>query len=671
MSDAIKERYEWLQKRIKLADEAYFADEESGISDSEYDDMVKEVGNIEKEHPHLKVDDSISDSVGTTTKVTGFAKIAHTVPMLSISKSLVPQDYLDWDAGVCAALGVSSFQKAVERKMDGGSLSVVYVGRKLSRAVTRGDGGVGDLITDNARVIKGIPHELPESITLDDGTVYTVPEDFLEVRGEVFMPRAVFNALNDELIAAGKEPYANARNTASGSMKLKDPKACQARGLEFMAYILLDASVRFQSTRLSVLAKLGFQANQAKCISDPNAVSKYCDLTDDNRDKIPYDIDGMVIKVNDTNLYDELGSTSASPRWVNAWKFKPTRAETVLESVDIQVGRTGNITPVANVAPVSLNGTTVRRATLHNFDEIALRLDLHEGDTVIMEKGGEIIPKIVGVVVEKRVPGAKPVVPPKSCPECGSDVEKAPGQVDHYCTNMLCPAQLLGFLEHFVGRRAMNVESVGPSVIELLVESGLVKHPIDFYALDKTQLVGLGDIRDRRADNIISGINSSKVRGLAPLIYGLGIRHVGENTAKDLAKAFGTMEDFVSAPYEDLVSLDGVGEITAASIRKYIDSNSDVMLAFKRFGLKTHHIMDVQGDSFKGETVCITGTLPGVDRDTATVILEKNGARVTGSVSKKTTILVAGADAGSKLKKATDLGIKQMSWPEVLERIGT
>ena len=663
----IDERYKYLQDTIAKANESYFSDEPSNLSDSEYDDIMKEIADIEAANPQFKVASSVTEVVGTSRKESGFEKCLHTRKMLSIANSLTPDEFTNnWYASTLEAVK-KPFSMCIERKIDGASLSLVYINRVLERAVTRGDGETGDLVTDNAKVISTVPHTLPETITIG-GTTYKVPDE-LEVRGEVYMSRESFAAYNRKLEAAGKEPAANPRNTASGSLKLKDPVECASRNLGFKAYILFLDEIGLQSQRLAALKELGFDANGYALTSDPKKVVAYCQESDDRRKTIPYDIDGMVIKVDDISTCNSLGQTSKAPKWATAWKFKPERAFTKLVDISVQVGRTGSITPVANVEPVVLNGTTVKRATLHNYDEILLRLDLHEGDTIIMEKGGEIIPKVVGVDVSKRVPGAERIAVPHNCPECGSVLEKPEDIVDYYCVNKQCPAQLQAYFEHFVSRKAMNVESVGPEIIADMIEAGLISHPIDLYDLTDSQVRGVGSLKEKGAARVMSGIESSKDRGLAALIYGLGIRYVGESTAKNIAKVFVTIEDLIAASLDDIRAVDDVGETTSESLYNYIRDNSELLLTFKRLGVRTNHIVDIQGNSFENEIVCITGSLPNIDRESAKVILEKNGAKVTGSVSKKTTILVHGEDAGSKLAKATELGTLLLTWEEVLVRI--
>ncbi|MDR2583002.1 MAG: NAD-dependent DNA ligase LigA [Fibromonadaceae bacterium] len=649
------ERIKELTLKLSEANRLYYEGKTTLFSDIEFDATLKELEALEKEYPELKRADSPTKTVGKEN-LSDFMRIAHKTPMLSIANTYSEAEVLDWQRQLHSLIS-DEIEYACEIKIDGVSMSLLYIDGKLVRGLTRGDGEAGDDVTANIKTIKDIPHILKNA-----------PNGELEVRGEIYMEHRAFEKLNEEMISLGKTPYANPRNTAAGSLKLKDPKETEKRELRFFAYQIphpvsyaatpLEAGTfnsKFHSQNLDLLKNLGFRVFEYFVKDSVQGIFEARDYFDNLRKTLPFDIDGMVVKVNSIFQQQEAGRNSKAPRWAIAYKFKAERVYSELLSIDVQVGRTGKITPVANLKPVQLGGTTVKRATLHNFDEIK-RLDLRIGDFAGIEKGGEIIPKIVEVQTEKRPPNTEPVKEPEFCPVCGEKLQKE--DVDLRCENLQCKAQLLGFLEYFVSRKVMEIENLGEALLEVLLDNGIIKDVWDIYYLKKEQLSALDKMGDRSAQIVLEGIEKSKSNSLERLIAGFGIRHLGVNGAKILAKHFKNLDAVAKAEKKELENINGIGEIIAESVYDFFHSNlgEEWVKKIKEIGINTEY-KGVSGTLFAGQTVVLTGTLPTLDREEAKAILETNGAKVTSSVSKKTSWVLAGENAGSKLENAKSLGI--------------
>ena len=643
--DEIKSRIRELTLKIKEANHLYYKGKTTLFSDFEFDATLKELEALEKEHPEFRQADSPTQTVGKESPG-DFSRIAHKVHMLSIANTYSETEVLDWERQLHGLIE-GQIEYVCEVKIDGLSMSLLYKDGKLVRGLTRGDGEAGDDVTANIKTIKDIPQFLPNA-----------PSGELEVRGEVYMEHSTFEKLNEDLISQGKTPYANPRNTAAGSLKLKDPKETEKRNLRFFAYQKLPTpnyQLSTHSEDLAFLKKLGFWVFEYFVKDSVQGIFDARDYFDGLRKTLPFDIDGMVVKVNSISQQKEAGRTSKAPRWAIAYKFKAERVYSELLSIDVQVGRTGKITPVANLKPVLLGGTTVKRATLHNFDEIK-RLDLRIGDFVGVEKAGEIIPQIVDIKTELRPSDAGSVEEPEFCPVCGEKLLKE--DVDLRCENMQCRAQLQGFLEYFVSRKVMEIENLGQALIEMLLNKGMIMEVWDIYSLKKDELAALDGMAEKSAQTVMDGIEKSKNNSLERLLAAFGIRHVGINGAKILARHFKYLDAVAKAEKKELENINGIGEIIAESIYKFFHSplGEDWLKKIKEIGINTEY-KGSSGTLFAGQTVVLTGTLPTLDREEAKAILEANGARVSSSVSKKTSWVLAGENAGSKLEMARKLGI--------------
>lgn len=640
-----------LRRELNEANLSYYRDHVSLMADVDFDFKLRELAALEDLHPEFFDAESPTLRVGVDLS-DDFAKKDHLFPMLSISNV-----YGDEECSKFLADVQKSFSKQVEfivePKIDGASLSLVYEDRQFQYAVTRGDGQRGDLVSANARAIMDIPMVLPSS----------APAVRLEVRGEVYMSHKDFQFLNAQLVEAGDAPMQNPRNCASGTLKLKDSREVSRRRLRFFAYQILMEEDLFncQSAVLHALAEYGFVANDFLLCTKEEEVLQFCQDYGARRSELAHDIDGMVIKVNDFEQRKQLGFTAKSPRWAAAYKFAAEQAETVLESVELQVGRTGVITPVANLSPVSLCGTTVKRATLHNFDEIA-RLDLHLGDRVVVEKGGEIIPKIVEVLIDQRPASALPVSVPETCPSCSSQLLKKEGEVALRCDNISCPDQLQRWCEHFVSRTALNIESIGPALIEQLIESQKIRQPLDLFDLSQEDLLSLERMGEKSAQNVLESLKLALRNTSDKLLHALGIPMVGRTVAQNLMKEFADLNELARASAEELKKMDGISDKIASSIVGYFSQEQNQAMLQKAaelgFDFKG---LEKQGGVLLGKTVVITGTLPSLSREEARAMMEGAGAKVASSVSKKTHYLLAGEDAGSKLTKAQDLGVQILS----------
>lgn len=645
-----KDRIEFLRKELTDLNYKYYVLDQSDVSDYEFDQMMNELKQLEKENPELDSPGSPTHRVGgQITKI--FPTVRHERRMYSLDNSYSFDDIKDWATRVAKSID-EKVEYVCELKYDGLSISILYENGQLVQAVTRGDGFQGDDVTHNVRTIRSVPLHLRGKY----------PQRFY-IRGEIIMPKKSLDKLNEERKKEGLEPYANPRNTASGSLKLQDSEAVAKRGLDcYLYYVLTDE--RGYSTQWDSLqhAKdMGFKVgNYARLCTNLEEVTAFIEHWNTERYHLPFEIDGVVIKVNSISEQEELGYTAKSPRWAIAYKFKAEKVETQLLSVDYQVGRTGAITPVANLKPVLVAGTTVKRASLHNQDFIA-NMDLRINDIVFVEKGGEIIPKIVDVNYDKREPGTIKLEFIKNCPACGTPLVREPGEAAHFCPNeKACPPQVMGRMEHFVSRRAMNIDSVGAETVSMLYENGLIKDISDFYTLKKEQLIGLDRMADKSAQNIIDGIENSKQIPFEKVLYALGIRHIGETMAKKLAKRFKSIEGLQNATLEELENTADVGNKIAISIQEYFAKPEHLALIdrLKKAGLhfETEDSQEEISHILEGKTFLFTGKLTAFTREHAEELVEKNGGRNISTVSKNLDYLVVGEKAGSKLKKAEQLG---------------
>ncbi len=621
---------------------------------------MRELLDLEQAFPELITPDSPSRRVGGAP-LKSFKTIEHKVPMLSLDNTYSREELEEFSKRVHKGLGGASFFYFVEEKIDGVSIALVYEKGLLKLGATRGDGRYGDDITENIKTLGSIPLRLPAAGNKFKGLV----PDLLEVRGEAYISKDQFEAINRDKEADGDELFANPRNACAGSLKLLDPKLVAKRKLSAFVHGLARFEGKnppaSQSEAMALLRDLGFKViPDAQRCKDMAEVFGRVDAIEKKRGGLPYDIDGVVVKVDSFEDQMTLGMTSKSPRWMIAYKYAAEQAETVLEDIKIQVGRTGVLTPVAILKPVQLAGTTVSRASLHNQDEIE-RLDVRVGDYVLIEKSGEIIPQVISVVVSKRKGNPAKFIFPKSCPSCGEKVGKYAAEVAVRCLNPLCPAQLKRALKHFAGREAMDIENLGVSIIDQLVEKVLVKDLADLYTLKITDVEALERMGEKSANNLIEGIEQSKKRPLHQLIFGLGILDVGVHTAFILAGKFGSLEALSEAKTEDLETLREIGPVTAESIGHFFsqDSTHRLLRKMKDAGVRTDLVEKIEGHHpLRGKTIVLTGTLEKMERSEAEALLRKLGAHPSGSVSKKTDILVAGPGAGSKLAKAQELGIE-------------
>ena len=667
-------RYFELKKQLEEASRLYYKDGFSPMSDQDFDFGLKEMEALEAKYPELRGKDSLTQRVGSDL-TNDFAKVSHAVPMLSIANVYSAEEMAEFvraaEEGM-ESLGddkraTSTHKWICERKIDGVSLSIVYENGRLKQAATRGDGAQGDDVTLNALTIADIPEYFDaKKLKIDPSEI---PQGTFEVRGEVYMEREAFERLNEQFILEGKKIFQNPRNTVSGSLKLKSVAECKTRPMRFFAYHIPQSNNKTHEENLLQLKKLGFHTNDYWTADNTDEIMKISEQIGASRDSLPFEIDGMVVKLNDLAMQRALGTTSKSPRWAIAYKFKAERAYTPLLSVEFQVGRTGAVTPVANLAPVRLAGTTVKRATLHNFDEVS-RLDLHYGDTVGVEKGGEIIPKITDVKKELRPAGASPVVAPEKCPVCGEPLTHIDGEVILRCENMHCAAQVQCLFEHFVSREAMNIENLGPALIASLIATGKIKRIPDLYRLTIEDLESQERMAKKSAKNVYDAIQKSKERSLENLLHGLGIRFVGRTSARNLAKHFRTLEKIRTSTVEDLQNVNDVGERIGKSVYDFFHTPlyTNEIDELIELGCPTE-FKGVVKTLFQGQTAVITGTLPSMEREEARKLIEENGGKVSGSVSKKTSWVLAGEAAGSKLTKANELGIPVHDEAWLLEQI--
>lgn len=650
-----KQRIEQLRRELHEHNHKYYVLNHPDISDMEFDMMMHELQDLEAAHPEMADPNSPTQRVGSDLS-DGFKQVTHKYPMLSLSNTYNEQDVADWYDSVRRGLEGEDFEVCCELKYDGLSISLTYVGGRLTQGVTRGDGVHGDDVTANVRTIRCIPLVL-------SGQGY--PREF-EMRGEILMPWKSFERLNAEREAAEEQLFANPRNAASGTLKSQSPALVAERGLDAYLYYMLGDSLPCDGhyENLETARQWGFKISEgmvkAKTLQD---IYDFINHWDTERKNLPVATDGIVLKVNSLRQQRALGYTAKSPRWAIAYKFKAERERTRLEKVTFQVGRTGAVTPVANMEPVQLAGTVVKRATLNNEDFMR-SFDLHEGDYVYVEKGGEIIPKIVGVDVEGRLPDAKPVVFITHCPECGTELVRYEGEAAHYCPNDAgCPPQIKGRIEHFISRKAMNIDSLGPETIDEYFRRGLVRNVADLYDITVQQINGSGN-RERSARKIVQGIAASVDVPFERVVFALGIRFVGETSAKLLARHFKTMDALANASLKDLLEVDGIGEVIAKSVISYFHNptNMETLSRLRSHGLQmqlSEELMQDAGDKLKGKSIVISGVFQKHSRDEYKAMIERNGGKNVGSISSKTSFILAGDNMGpAKLQKAEKLGVQ-------------
>jgi DNA ligase (NAD+) len=664
----VEKKIESLRGKIRHHEYLYYVLDQPEINDADFDRLMQQLKDLEAKHPNLITADSPSQRVGGKPRE-GFVKVPHSSPMLSLDNTYNEDELRNWERRVHELSGRQDVDYVCELKLDGMSLALIYEDGKLVRGITRGDGSVGEDVTLNVRTVRSIPLSIPK----EKLKKARMPVDF-EVRGELLMPTAAFKKLNEERERNGLATFANPRNFTAGTVRQLDSSVTAQRRLDFFPYILLQNGRTYfdhHSKTLAALDAAGFKVNaNHKLVHSMAEVWAFIQQWEEKRESLPYEIDGIVVKVDRTALQDELGFTGKAPRWAIAYKYAARGGITQLENVRWQVGRTGKLTPVAMLAPVAIGGTTVRNATLHNMDEVE-RLGVKIGDWVRVERGGDVIPKVAEV--DKDHPrGEKEIEAPEKCPVCGTKVVRTEGEVDYRCVNANCPAKLQGTILHFASRGVMNIEGMGDALVIQLTERGLVKDVADIYKLTKKDLISLERFADKSAQNIIDEIERSKKLPLERVIYGLGIRMVGERTAQFLAEHFGSMEALESASVEELQEVNEVGPRIAESLVEFFSNaaNRKLVNRLREAGLTLTGQKKQRGTKLAGKTFVLTGSLAHFTRDEAKKMIEDAGGKVTGSVSKKTDYVVAGADAGSKLDKAKELGVSVIDEKEMEELSG-
>ncbi len=651
-----------MRAELRGHDYLYYVLNQPEMSDRGYDKLFAELKLLEEKHPELVTSDSPTQRV-SERPVEGFGAIRHSVPMLSMDNTYNADELRAFDERVAKGLGGRDYDYVVELKIDGLAISIRYEGGRFVRAATRGDGVVGDDVTNNVKTIKSVPLALLGEVKLPD---------VLEVRGEVYMPTQSFVELNRAQQQEGKRIFANPRNAAAGTLKLLDARITSGRNLAFLAYAAGEMSEPLGEEHQQVLEafkKLGLPVNphieRAKDIDSAIAI---CLGWEAKRSGLAYQIDGMVIKVNRIGQRDILGATGRAPRWCISYKFPAERVETMVESIEVQVGKSGILTPVANLVPVQLSGTTVGRASLHNFDELR-RKDVREGDTVLIEKAGEIIPQVVEVKKQFRPSGAKAYPIPKKCPDCVSKVVKDQEGVYIRCSNIDCPGRLKERLKYFAGRGQMDIETLGEALIEQLVDTHLVKNFADLYKLKKSDLIGLDRMGEKSADNVIEAIRKSERRALARIIAGLGIRHIGGQSAEILAEHFGTFPAFMAASEKELVAIEQIGPTMAGSICEYFHKQMGLLQELLEY-LSPPPPKTQRTDKLAGKTIVVTGSLENFTRQQIKEAIVQAGGKASSSVSKKTDFVVAGESPGGKIDKARRLGVKVINEKEFSDMLG-
>lgn len=661
MNEDVLKRIISLREKINDADYKYYVLSQPDIDDFVYDGLMKELEKLEKENPKLITPDSPTQRVsGEPNKK--FNVVIHDVPMLSLANSYNFEDLVEFDKRIKSVIPVNDVDYVCELKIDGLAVSLKYENGFFVKGATRGDGTKGDDVTANLKTIRSIPLKISKDVLKD-----------FEVRGEVFIPKEDFLRINEEQETRGEKLFVNPRNTAAGTLKLKDSRVVASRPLNIFVYYLLSKDLTLNShfENLELLRKMKFHVNDyTQKVKGIDEVKKFCNHIDEIRDTLPYEIDGVVVKVDSISQQEILGNVAKSPRWAIAYKFKAKEKITKINSITLQVGRTGTITPVAELEPVFLAGSTISRATLHNFEEIT-RKDIREKDFVKIEKGGDVIPKVTEVVLEKREKSSVPFPEPVKCPVCNTKLEKPEEEVYIYCPNYFCPAQIQGRIEHFVHRDAMEIEGLGSSIVAILLDKGLIKDFADIYTLKnkRKELLAIDRFGEKSVDNILSAIEKSKEKPFEKVLFAVGIKQIGERTAKLIAKHFGSLEKLSGATEEEIDDIYEIGPSIAKSIvmffkdRKSKELISKLVKAGLKFELDSTEKTKLN-DKFIGKIFVLTGTLSKFTRTHASDLIEKLGGRTTSSVSKKTDYLLAGEDAGSKLDKAKKLGVTILSEDE-------
>ena len=655
VAEETKLRLEALKKEIAYHDRQYYVLDAPEISDYQYDQLMRELLSIESAYPELLTADSPSQRVGGEA-LKQFDSYTHRNPLLSLMNAYGTDDLREFHRRILNDLDTDTVEYVVEYKIDGLSIALYYENGVLKNGVTRGDGVTGEDVTANVRTVKNIPLHLYNDLPV------------LEARGEVYLPKASFEKINAQREADGEPLFANCRNAAAGSIRQLDPKVTAGRDLRAFIYTLMHvdgANPETHSQCVALLKEAGFTVMEPFISSDIDAICDYCLYWGEHRHDLPFDIDGMVIKINSLAQQEALGNRAKNPRWAIAYKFPPEQGITRIKEIVVQVGRTGAVTPVANLEPIFLAGSTISRATLHNADFIAEK-NIKVGDYVVIQKAGEVIPEVVSVVADKRDGSETEFIFPSVCPECGAPLIRVEGEAAYLCSDaMTCPAQVREGIIHFASRDAMNIEGLGPAVIAQLLDHGLIANAADLYYLKKDALLGLERMGSKSADNLLNSIEASKQRSLAQVIFALGIRLVGQNVAKVLARNFDSIDTLKAADVEQLVAIDEVGPKIAESIADYFrDGRHDAFLKrladagvqMRQESISTM-VTGQENSAFAGKIIVLTGTLPTLDRREATAMIEAAGGKVSGSVSKKTDYVLAGESAGSKLTKAQELGI--------------
>ncbi len=668
MANKLEKQIEQLRDSIREHDYKYYVLAEPSISDKEYDDLIKKLEQLEEENPHLITQDSPTQRVGKDlTK--DFKTVTHKVPMLSLANTYNEEELFEFDKRVRNLLPENEMvEYVVEPKIDGASVSLNYVDGYLKTAATRGDGTTGEEITINVKTIKSVPLKL-----IKPNAIKYKLKDF-EARGEIFMKVKDFIKLNKEREEQGDKLFANPRNSAAGTLKMQDPKIVAKRPLNIFLYMLVSNEEEFETQfgNLHMLKLLGFNVNpEYKLCKNINEVLNACRKLEEKRDSLEYEIDGAVIKVNSISQQKILGNIAKSPRWAVAFKFKAKQAFTIIKKITWQVGRTGAITPVAELDPVFLSGSTISRATLHNIDEIR-RKDIREGDKVVIEKGGDVIPKVVAVVLSERKKNNKITTPPDKCPVCGTPIFKPENEVAYYCENTECPAQIKGRLEHFAARGAMDIEGLGESLIDLFVDKGFLHTYADIYDLKqkRDELISIERLGEKSVDNLLIAIDESKKQPFSKVLFALGIRYVGAGAARKLTDYFNSIDSLIKASEKEISEVHEIGPSISSSIKKFFSNKENVNIISR---LKEHGLNFKSGKKtelvsfFTDKTFVLTGTLLKFSREEASERIITLGGKVTSSVSKKTDFVLTGENAGSKLDKAKSLGIKILTEEEFLE----
>jgi DNA ligase (NAD+) len=657
-----KQEIERLREALERHNRLYYAEARPEISDFEFDQMLRQLEALEAKHPEYFDPNSPTRRVGGEP-ITEFPTVVHDPPMLSIENAYSVEEMREWEARVRRGLGRDAVEYEAEMKIDGVSISLLYENGALVRAATRGDGVRGDDVTPNVRTVRSLPLKIPGD------------HRRLEVRGEIYISKSDFAKLNAAADEAGEEPLANPRNAAAGSLRQKDPKLVAQRRLSAYVYHLVSADdlrIESQTAAYELLDRLGFPTNPQRTLCSTLAeVEEFIEEWREKRHELPFEIDGVVVKVNRRAEQIELGTTSKAPRWIIAFKYPPESAQTVVRAINLYVGRTGAVTPVAEFDPVRIGGTKVVNASLHNFEELA-RKDARIGDTIVVEKGGDIIPKVVNVLTQHRHRGAKKFPIPDSCPVCGQPLQRFEGEVAIRCINQGCPAIVLQSITHFASRKAMDIEGLGDQTVSALLAAGLVTDYASIYELEAEAVTSLERKGEKSARKLIENIAASKQNELSRLVFGLGIRFVGERAAKVLASHFGSIDALMNATREELVGIHEIGPKVAESITFYfsVPANRERIEKMKRLGVAPAELPRATGDRLAGKTVVVTGTLSRFSRDEIHRLVEREGGKPSGSVSSKTSYVVAGDAAGSKLGKAQALGVPVLTEEEFLSLIG-